>query len=330
MESLTAGTFVGAGSFRCQHCGYALTLEGTEVLTAVPELRRPGVPAGLAVQHRAHLAHRGGAADPRRARASPRAPDIGARLEQARGEARPSPATTSCYEDGDELRTIALTREWTRIGRSLAADVRFDDPTVSRRHALIVHHARRRAPARRPQPQRRVRQRRADRRARAAGRRRDHRRALPPELPARRRRVLDVPRGRLRAGLVEQPSASPRLGAIRLGDAARREGDAATGLHAAPPSVVSGAMAKTIAVLSQKGGTGKTTTVRTLTDVLRRAGLRTLAVDLDPQGNLSDYFDLPTDAEPTIADVLLGPLGARRGDPRATSCPPTSASPRRS
>ena len=32
----------------------------------------------------------------------------------------------------------ALQREWTRIGRSLAADIRFDDPTVSRRHALIV------------------------------------------------------------------------------------------------------------------------------------------------------------------------------------------------
>ena len=63
-------------------------------------------------------------------------------------------------------------------------------------------------------------------------------------------------------------------------------------------------MAYTIAVLSQKGGTGKTTAVRTLTDVLRRSGVRTLAVDLDPQGNLSDYFDLPTDIEPTIADVL--------------------------
>jgi chromosome partitioning protein len=65
-------------------------------------------------------------------------------------------------------------------------------------------------------------------------------------------------------------------------------------------------MASTIAVLSQKGGTGKTTTVRTLTDVLRRSGVRTLAVDLDPQGNLSDYFDVPTDAEPSIADVLAG------------------------
>jgi chromosome partitioning protein len=65
-------------------------------------------------------------------------------------------------------------------------------------------------------------------------------------------------------------------------------------------------MATTIAVLSQKGGTGKTTTVRTLSDVLRRIGLDVLAVDLDPQGNLSDYFDVPPDADPTIADVLAG------------------------
>ena len=64
--------------------------------------------------------------------------------------------------------------------------------------------------------------------------------------------------------------------------------------------------ATTIAVLSQKGGTGKTTTVRTLADAFRRAGVNTLAVDLDPQGNLSDYFDLPPDVEPTIADVLSG------------------------
>jgi len=65
-------------------------------------------------------------------------------------------------------------------------------------------------------------------------------------------------------------------------------------------------MAQTIAVLSQKGGTGKTTTVRTLTDAFRRAGLRVLAIDLDPQGNLSDYFDIDPDADPTIGEVLLG------------------------
>jgi chromosome partitioning protein len=65
-------------------------------------------------------------------------------------------------------------------------------------------------------------------------------------------------------------------------------------------------MARTIAVLSQKGGTGKTTTVRTLADALRRSGVRTLAVDLDPQGNLTDYFGITHDHVPTIADVLCG------------------------
>jgi chromosome partitioning protein len=63
-------------------------------------------------------------------------------------------------------------------------------------------------------------------------------------------------------------------------------------------------MAVTIAVLSQKGGTGKTTMVRTLTDVFRRIDLSTLAVDLDPQGNLSDYLDVDPEASPTIGDVL--------------------------
>ncbi len=69
--------------------------------------------------------------------------------------------------------------------------------------------------------------------------------------------------------------------------------------------------ASTIAVLSQKGGTGKTTVVRTLTDVFRRVGLSVLAVDLDPQGNLSDYFDVDPEISPTIGDVLGG-----RANPR--------------
>jgi len=70
-------------------------------------------------------------------------------------------------------------------------------------------------------------------------------------------------------------------------------------------------MAETIAVLSLKGGTGKTTTVRTLADVFRRIGLDVLCVDLDPQGNLSDYFDVPADATPTVADLLAGNAKAK-------------------
>jgi chromosome partitioning protein len=65
-------------------------------------------------------------------------------------------------------------------------------------------------------------------------------------------------------------------------------------------------MALTISVLSQKGGTGKTTTVRSLADVLERAGLEVLAVDADPQGNLSDYFDVDPEAQPTLGEVLAG------------------------
>jgi chromosome partitioning protein len=70
-------------------------------------------------------------------------------------------------------------------------------------------------------------------------------------------------------------------------------------------------MAQTIAVLSQKGGTGKTTAVRTLTDVFRRIDLSVLAVDLDPQGNLSDYLDVDPEVSPTVGDVLAGRAKAR-------------------
>jgi pSer/pThr/pTyr-binding forkhead associated (FHA) protein len=45
------------------------------------------------------------------------------------------------YEEAGRRIVVPVSREWTRIGRSLAADVRFDDATVSRRHALIVSQA---------------------------------------------------------------------------------------------------------------------------------------------------------------------------------------------
>lgn len=51
------------------------------------------------------------------------------------------PGKYLAFEDGDRRQVIPVSREWTRIGRSLAADVRFDDATVSRRHALVVHQA---------------------------------------------------------------------------------------------------------------------------------------------------------------------------------------------
>jgi FHA domain len=40
--------------------------------------------------------------------------------------------------DDGEILAFSIERGWTRIGRSLTADVRLDDPSVSRRHALVV------------------------------------------------------------------------------------------------------------------------------------------------------------------------------------------------
>jgi pSer/pThr/pTyr-binding forkhead associated (FHA) protein len=50
-----------------------------------------------------------------------------------------TPGRYLAFEQDDRIVVAAVSREWTRIGRSLAADVRFDDATVSRRHALIAN-----------------------------------------------------------------------------------------------------------------------------------------------------------------------------------------------
>lgn len=65
-------------------------------------------------------------------------------------------------------------------------------------------------------------------------------------------------------------------------------------------------MAKIIAVTNQKGGVGKTTTCSALCGCLAAMGKSVLAVDLDPQGNLS--FSLGADSEEsyTIYDVFKG------------------------
>jgi pSer/pThr/pTyr-binding forkhead associated (FHA) protein len=58
-------------------------------------------------------------------------------VAEARAELE-GPGRYLAFEDDDRRVVVAVEREWTRIGRSLAADVRFDDATVSRRHALLV------------------------------------------------------------------------------------------------------------------------------------------------------------------------------------------------
>jgi hypothetical protein len=136
MESLTSGTFVGAGSFRCRRCHYVLTLSGSDTLTDCPECAGQDFErASLFSTQR--LPADAGAGMREGTLSQPAAVGHDALLAEAR-ERIDQAGEYLCYEDGGEMHTVALTREWTRIGRSLAADVRFDDPTVSRRHALIV------------------------------------------------------------------------------------------------------------------------------------------------------------------------------------------------
>jgi DNA-directed RNA polymerase subunit RPC12/RpoP len=138
MDSLTSGTFVGAGSFRCSRCGYVQTLVGSDTLSDCPGCSgRSFVRASLFSAER--MSTDRWLEQPGATLAKPPNVHHGRLLADARARIE-QPGEYLCFEENGQLRTVALAREWTRIGRSLAADVRLDDPTVSRRHALIVRH----------------------------------------------------------------------------------------------------------------------------------------------------------------------------------------------
>jgi predicted RNA-binding Zn-ribbon protein involved in translation (DUF1610 family) len=124
MEAFSSGTLAGAGTFHCESCRYAIALHERDVVPACPQCGSDSFSrSSMFVVERAQS---WGEQEVER-------PDW---LTEARA-ALVTRGDYLAYEDGDRVRVVPLQEGWTRLGRSLAAHVRFDDPTVSRRHALL-------------------------------------------------------------------------------------------------------------------------------------------------------------------------------------------------
>ena len=122
--SFEAGTLAGVGSFRCETCDFAVSLrQGDEV---------PACPSCGGERFRRSTLF----GEPMLAPAPSMDgldPDW---LDDAR-DALVRDGDYLAFEDDERVRVVPLQDGWTRIGRSLSAHMRLDDPTVSRRHALV-------------------------------------------------------------------------------------------------------------------------------------------------------------------------------------------------
>jgi len=128
LDTYATGTLAGAGSFRCQECGFHVALR---ILDQIPE-----------------CPHCGQASFARTSMFDVEEPDTSTlHSDEDPGwlaAVRDSIGDSGQYlvlRDGDRVSVKPVTQEWIRIGRSLAADLRLDDPTVSRRHALLCRQA---------------------------------------------------------------------------------------------------------------------------------------------------------------------------------------------
>ena len=79
-----------------------------------------------------------------------------------------------------------------------------------------------------------------------------------------------------------------------------------------PPSESEAKLARVVSFANQKGGVAKTTTTLNLAVALKERGFRVLAVDLDPQGNLTMSQGMnPDEIERSMFDVLVHRLPIR-------------------
>jgi len=127
LDIYATGTLAGAGSFRCNECGFAVALNALDEVPKCPN-------CGNARFARGSLFDTHGVDD------TPTLDDSDDLhwVETVREELEEPGHYLAYRDDGGRVSVLPLLDEWIRIGRSLTADIRFDDPTVSRRHAIIV------------------------------------------------------------------------------------------------------------------------------------------------------------------------------------------------
>jgi predicted nucleic acid-binding Zn-ribbon protein len=128
MESLTSGTLAGTGSFRCEICGHVITMSAADVLPQCPGC------AGASFTRASLFSPTGRF---KRIEPSARTASGDAEIDAAR-DALEEPGRYLVFQDAGATRTVAVPGSSMRIGRSLSAELRFEDPTVSRRHAVLL------------------------------------------------------------------------------------------------------------------------------------------------------------------------------------------------
>jgi hypothetical protein len=131
IESFETGAIPGSGTYFCALCGSQLSLRERDRL---PECPRCGASEFQRDSIFEPMQDHGQTAE--LAIPSPDAPPDW--LSAARAMLAEAGRYLAWREEDGEIRTAPIEQGWTRIGRSAAADIRLDDPSVSRRHALVV------------------------------------------------------------------------------------------------------------------------------------------------------------------------------------------------